>query len=150
MYWPLPRLTIAGPPFRTDSTRMAHVHVTSTGSNFAHRISSGQHTLLADEPAALGGQDQGMAPFDLYLSALAACTAITLRMYAEKKGWELGEFNAELSSTRDAAGKLLVHRTLRASASVTDAQWTRLLDVVERTPVTLVMREGATITSERG
>lgn len=129
---------------------MAHVHVTSTGSNFAHRISSGQHTLLADEPAALGGQDQGMAPFDLYLSALAACTAITLRMYAEKKGWELGAFNAELSSTRDAAGKLLVHRTLRASASVTDAQWARLLDVVERTPVTLVMREGATITSERG
>jgi putative redox protein len=104
---------------------------------------------MADEPASLGGQDQGMAPFDLYLASLAACTAITLRMYAEKKGWDLGEFSADLSSSRDEAGKLHVHRRLTASVTLTDAQWSRLLDVVARTPVTLVMREGAVITSER-
>jgi putative redox protein len=128
---------------------MAHVQVVSTGTSYAHRITSGAHALTADEPAALGGQDQGMAPFDLYLASLAACTAITLRMYAEKKGWELGEFSAGLSSRRDDAGKLHVHRRLSASAPLTDAQWERLLDVVARTPVTLVMREGAVITSER-
>lgn len=128
---------------------MAHVQVVSTGASYAHRISSRKHSLMADEPASLGGQDQGMAPFDLYLASLAACTAITLRMYAEKKGWELGEFSADLSSSRDEAGKLHVHRRLTASAALTDAQWSRLLDVVARTPVTLVMREGAVITSER-
>jgi putative redox protein len=129
---------------------MAHVKVVSTGTPYAHRISSRGHTLTADEPAALGGQDQGMAPFDLYLASLAACTAITLRMYAEKKGWELGEFSATLSSQRDEAGKLHVHRKLQASAELTEAQWDRLLEVVAKTPVTLVMREGAVITSERG
>jgi len=127
---------------------MAHVTIASTGSNYAHNISSGVHSLVADEPPRLGGQDAGMAPFDLYLSALAACTAITLRMYAEKKGWELGQFHAELSSSRDEAGKLLVHRVLSATGALSGAQWERLLDVSTRTPVTLVMREGAIITSE--
>ena len=129
---------------------MAHVQVVSTGTSYAHRITSGAHALTADEPAALGGQDQGMAPFDLYLASLAACTAITLRMYAQRKGWELGEFHAELRSERDADGRFHVHRVLHASAELSDAQWQRLLDVVEKTPVTLVMREGARITSERG
>jgi len=129
---------------------MAHAKVVSLGPHYAHRISSGRHELLADEPPALGGQDAGMAPFDLYLASLSACTAITLRMYAEKKGWELGEFSAELHSSRDADGKLHVHRVLHATGPLDDAQWQRLLDVVEKTPVTLVMREGARITSERG
>ncbi|HYG06250.1 MAG TPA: OsmC family protein [Stenotrophomonas sp.] len=129
---------------------MAHVSITSTQTHYAHHISSGRHSLVADEPAALGGQDAGMAPFDLYLASLAACTAITLRMYAEKKGWELGEFRAELSSTRGEDGKLHVHRVLHASAPLEQAQWDKLLDVVSRTPVTLVMREGAVITSARG
>lgn len=128
---------------------LARVKIVSTEARYAHRISSRQHSLIADEPRALGGQDQGMAPFDLYLASLAACTAVTLRMYAEKKGWELGEFSADLSSTRDESGKLNVHRRLRASASLTDSQWARLLEVVAKTPVTLVMREGAIITSER-
>lgn len=128
---------------------MAHVSIQSSGSNYAHQISNGRHSLVADEPASLGGQDAGMAPFDLYLASLAACTAITLRMYAEKKGWDLGEFSAQLSSSRDEAGKLQVHRVLAATGPLSDEQWDRLLDVVSRTPVTLVMREGATITSER-
>lgn len=127
---------------------MAHVTIQSTGPNYAHHISNGSHSLIADEPPRMGGQDAGMAPFDLYLAALASCTAITLRMYAEKKGWELGQLDAELTSSRDEAGKLQVHRVLSASGALTDAQWQRLLDVASRTPVTLVMREGATITSE--
>lgn len=129
---------------------MAHARIVSTPTHYAHRITSGRHELITDEPPALGGQDAGMAPFDLYLSSLAACTAITLRMYAEKKGWELGEFSAELSSRRDEDGKLHVHRMLHATGALDEAQWEKLLDVVTRTPVTLVMREGAIITSARG
>ncbi|MGE8246485.1 MAG: OsmC family protein [Stenotrophomonas maltophilia] len=129
---------------------MAQVQIVSDGVNYRHHIRSGEHALVADEPVSLGGQAAGMAPFDLYLASLAACTAITLRMYAEKKGWDLGEFRAELSSSRDADGRLQVHRVLHASGALTEAQWARLLEVVEKTPVTLVMREGATITSEQG
>ncbi len=128
---------------------MAQVTIISDGPDFRHSIRSGAHAVVTDEPATLGGQGAGMAPFDLYLASLSACTAITLRMYAHKKGWELGEFRAELSSSRDEAGKLVVQRVLHATGTLSDAQWSRLLDVVERTPVTLVMREGATIHSRR-
>ncbi len=129
---------------------MAQVQIVSDGPNYRHQIQAGAHGVVADEPATLGGQGAGMAPFELYLAALSACTAITLRMYAEKKGWDLGEFRAELSSSRDADNRLRVHRVLHATGALDDVQWQRLLDVVERTPVTLVMREGALITSERG
>lgn len=130
---------------------MAKVHITSTGTDFAHSVSSASgHQLSSDEPPALGGANAGMAPFELYLAALASCTAITLRMYAQRKGWELGQFHAELESSRDADGNFQVHRTLHADGPLDDSQWARLLDVVERTPVTLVMKQGAAITSSRG
>lgn len=84
---------------------MAKVRITSTGTDFAHSVSSASgHQLTSDEPPTLGGGNAGMAPFELYLAALASCTAITLRMYAQKKGWELGRFHAELESSRDADG----------------------------------------------
>ncbi len=129
---------------------MAYARIVSTGDNYLHHISNGSFDVDADEPASLGGQGKGFAPFDLYLASLAACTAITLRMYAQRKGWELGEFHAELRTERDEDGRFHVHRVLHASAELSDAQWQRLLEVVEKTPVTLVMREGARITSERG
>lgn len=129
---------------------MAQISITSLGNDYAHSIRSHSHRLITDEPHSLGGLDQGMAPFELYLSALAACTAITLRMYAQMKGWTLGDFHADLVSSRDADGNFQVHRTLHAGGRLDDRQWARLLEVVERTPVTLVMKQGATITSSRG
>lgn len=131
-------------------THVSTATIVSTDVHYAHRIHAGRHDLVADEPRALGGQGQGPAPFDLYLASLAACTAITLRMYAEKKGWDLGEFRAELSLTRDEDGRMHVHRVLHASGAISDAQWQRLLEIVANTPVTKAMREGATISSERG
>lgn len=124
--------------------------IVSTDVDFTHRIQVGKFQLTADEPASLGGQGAGPAPYDYYLAALSACTAITLRMYAQRKGWELGEFKAELSFSKDADGKAHIHRMLHASGPLTDAQWSRLLEVVANTPVTKTMREGAEITSERG
>jgi len=123
--------------------------VVSTGANYLHRIHAGHFELATDEPKALGGQGAAPAPFDYYLAALAACTAITLRMYAERKGWNLGEFRAELSLARDDEGKVQIHRTLHCNQPLTDAQWQRLLEIVEKTPVTRAMREGAQITSSR-
>ena len=81
---------------------------------------------------------------------MASCTAITLRMYAEKKGWNLGEFRAELELTRDDDGKVRIHRVLHSDQLLSNEQWQRLLEIVEKTPVTRAMREGARITSERG
>ena len=100
--------------------------VVSTGTNYLHRIHAGHFDLAADEPKALGGQGAAPAPFDYYLAALAACTAITLRMYAERKGWNLGEFRAELELTRDDDGKVSVHRTLHSDQPLTEEQLARM------------------------
>jgi putative redox protein len=124
--------------------------VTSTDTDFLHRIRAGHFDLVTDEPVALGGQGQGPAPFDLYLASLAACTAITARMYANRKGWDLGEFRAELVLHRDEAGALQVRRTLHSDKPLSDEQWRRLLEIVDRSPVTLAMRDGAEILSVRG
>jgi putative redox protein len=124
--------------------------VVSTDTHYLHHIHVGHFDLDTDEHKVLGGQGAGPAPFDYYLASLAACTAITLRMYAERKGWNLGEFRAELALSFDDAGKVHVHRTLHSDQSLTDEQWTRLLEIVANTPVTKAMREGAVITSERG
>ena len=132
---------------------MPHVSsasIVSTDSHYLHHIETAHFKLDTDEPLKLGGKGAAPAPFDYYLAALAACTAITLRMYAERKGWDLGEFRAELQLDRDDDGRLQVMRTLHASGPLSDEQWARLLEIVANTPVTKAMREGVTIASRRG
>jgi putative redox protein len=133
-----------------DMAPQFHASVVSTGTNYLHRIRAGHFDLSSDEPKGLGGQGVAPAPFDYYLASLAACTAITLRMYADKKGWNLGLFRAELSLTRDDDGKAHIQRVLHSDQPLSDEQWRRLLEIVEKTPVTKVMREGAEIASSRG
>lgn len=124
--------------------------IVSDETPYSHRVSVGKHQLVVDEPVAIGGQDAGPAPFDLYLAALSACTAITLRMYAQRKGWDLGALRAELTLSRNADGKPHIHRLLWSAGALDEAQWKRLLEVVANTPVTKAMRDGAEITSARG
>jgi putative redox protein len=130
--------------------KISTASVVSTGTHYLHHLHVGRFDLSTDEPKVLGGLGQAPAPFDYYLASLSACTAITLRMYAERKGWNLGEFRAELALHFDDAGKPHVHRTLHSDQPLDDAQWQRLLEIVANTPVTKAMREGAVITSERG
>ena len=124
--------------------------IVSADPDYLHHIHVGRFDLDTDEPHALGGQGAAPAPFDYYLASLSACTAITLRMYAQRKGWNLGEFRAELALSFDGDGKPQVHRTLHSDQPLSDEQWNRLLEIVANTPVTKAMREGATITSARG
>lgn len=130
--------------------KVSSASVVSTDDNYLHHIDAGHFKLDTDEPVKLGGKGAGPTPFDYYLASLAACTAITLRMYAERKGWELGQFRAELQLDRDEEGHLHATRTLHASAPLTDEQWDRLLEIVAKTPVTRAMMEGVAISSRRG
>jgi putative redox protein len=131
-------------------SRVSSATIVSTDSNYLHHIQAGHYAMDTDEPLKLGGQGGAPAPFDYYLASLAACTAITLRMYAQRKGWDLGEFRAELDMQRDDDGTLHVRRTLHATGALSDEQWQRLLEIVANTPVTKAMREGVDITSVRG
>lgn len=131
-------------------TPVATATVRSGGENYRHDIVTGNHTLVADEPAHAGGRDAGPAPYDLVLSGLGACTAITLRMYAEKKGWNLGDVQVELTLRKNRAGDAAIERVLHCSGPLDDAQWARLLEIAARTPVTLTLQNGAAISTRRG
>ncbi len=128
---------------------VATAEVRSDGPNYRHAIETGTHRLLADEPEHAGGHDAGPAPYDYVLAGLGACTAITLRMYAQKKGWDLGELRVELVLLKNHEGDASIERVLHASGRLDDAQWERLLDIAGKTPVTRTLQAGATISTRR-
>jgi putative redox protein len=110
-------------------------------------IRAGRHELTADEPGALGGGDLGPSPFGLLLSALVACTATTLRMYAARKGWELASVEANVRYDLGDDGRGLIERTITLPVDLSSEQRQRLAEVAERTPVTVAIRDGVPITT---
>lgn len=129
---------------------IATAQVRSSDAPHRHDITTGRHTLVADEPASAGGADAGPAPYDLLLASLGACTAITLRMYAQRKGWEIGRVQVDLRLLKNREGQTRIERRLRSDGALDDAQWTRLLEIAEKTPVTLTLKSGAAIETTRG
>jgi putative redox protein len=107
-------------------------------------LRAGAHQMVADEPAAGGGGDTGPSPFGLVLSGLAACTAMTLRMYAERKGWALAAIEVEVRYDLSDDGASIT-RVVTVPAEMSVDQRDRLADIAERTPVTLAVRAGTPI-----
>ena len=126
---------------------MATVSVHST-HKYQQAIHARHHQLSADESAALGGDDQGPNPYELLLSSLGACTSITLRMYAERKGWSLGEIHVDLRFYRDEEGGEHIERTLHCSGELEVAQQERLLEIAARTPVTRTLLQGTAVATQ--
>lgn len=125
---------------------MAHARATIGTTNYAVAISAGHHQLSADEGPALGGKDIGPAPFELLCSALGACTAITLRMYAERKAWPLRSVLVDVRFS--GTGKEgAIARLLTFEGDLSQEQRARLADIAERTPVTLTLKNGVAITT---
>src|SRR5262249_51805526 len=96
---------------------------------------------------ALGGGGTGPGPFDLVLSGLGACTVITLRMYAERKQWPVRSISVDLKIVREDS-KFSVERSVTLDGDLSDEQRARFADIVERTPVTLALKSGMTITTQ--
>jgi putative redox protein len=113
---------------------------------YVQQVTCGTHQLTSDEPTERGGGDAGPAPFDYLLAALGSCTSITLRMYADRKGWDLGNVTVALEYRRekDAAS---IKRDVSVSAPISEEQRARLADIIERTPVTLAIKQGVQVAS---
>lgn len=129
--------------------RIASATASRTGPNYTQSIETAGFTLLADEPVGGGGQNAGPAPYNLLLASLGACTAITLKMYADRKGWDIGALKVSLTLSRDAEGGTFIDRTLDSDAKLEGEQWLKLLDIASKTPVTKTLLAGASITTRR-
>ena len=118
--------------------------MTSEEKPYGVRIDAGGHALRGDEPVDHGGADTGPPPFGLLLSGLGACTAITLRMYAERKSWPLAGVDVTLTYIVKDRNTRWIDRliTLRG---VDDDQRARLAEIAEKTPVTMAVRAGTEI-----
>jgi putative redox protein len=123
---------------------MAHVTVTSE-FKLAQQIVSGHHRLTADEPTARGGSDSGASPYELLLASLGACTSMTLRMYAGRKGWELGKITVGLRYTTADGEQDHIDRRLSFSKPLSSEQTERLLEIAAKTPVTRTLMAGVKI-----
>ena len=121
---------------------MAHASASIGTTNYAVSISTGHHQFNADEGAGMGGKDVGPAPYELLCAALCACTAITLRMYAERKSWPLRAVHVDVRFKEGA-----ITRVLSFEGELDDGQRARLADVAERTPVTLTLKQGLPVTT---
>jgi putative redox protein len=133
----------------TTVRHVAHA-VGSTGSGApAYRVDIrvGAHQLVADEPPDAGGADIAPSPFELLTSALVACTATTLRMYAERHDWELSTIDVDVRYDVDDERRGTIARSITVPAGLAGEQVDALASIAERTPVTRAIRAGTPITT---
>ena len=103
---------------------------------YEHEVEIREHRLIVDEPEDNGGGDQGPTPTELLAASLASCTAITIEMYADRKGWDLGEVEVTADfteATADDPAKFTVD--IRSPAELTEEQRDRLLTIAHKCPV---------------
>ncbi|NJD25552.1 MAG: OsmC family protein [Betaproteobacteria bacterium] len=105
---------------------------------YQQEVLAGQHRLLADEPVSVGGADAGPAPFDYLMAALGACTSMTLRMYAERKGLPLRGISVGLTHDRidaDGGKRDRIVRTITLDGDLAPEVRARMLEIANRCPV---------------
>ena len=124
------------------TTRVEVLHL----ENLQHEATVREHSVVLDEPEKAGGADAGMTPYEMLLAALGGCTAMTLRMYAERKGWNLQDVTVRLEHDRVHAddcqkcetreGKLTrIRRHVEITGDLDDEQRARLHEIAARCPV---------------
>lgn len=111
---------------------MAEVNAHIAAAHYRTVISNGTQTVIADEPESAGGTALGFSPEELLAAALASCTCITLRMYADRKGWPLQDVKTKIIFERDrAANGSNVKREIELSGELSAEQRERLLFIAD-------------------
>jgi putative redox protein len=118
---------------------------------FRTEVEVGSHRLVVDEPIAVGGADNGPTPYEFLLAGLGACTAMTLRLYADKKKWPLERANISLIHRKVHAQDCVdcvtkpakmdvVDRVITLEGALSEEQRAKLLEIAERCPVHQTMQ----------
>ena len=117
--------------------------------NFAHDLMIGRHRLTADEPESSGGDDAGPNPQELLAAALASCTAITMEMYAKRKGWNVDGMEVDVDYTPAERGCATNFKlVMKMPAHLSEEQAERLRTIAAKCPVHRTL-EGEVLFDER-
>jgi putative redox protein len=131
----------------------AHAAVRDNGpGRLVVEITAGGHTFKGDEPIGAGGTGSGPSPYDLLSAALATCTTMTVRLYADHKGWPLEDISVDVEHAKvsGASPPDVFQRTIVLTGPLDDEQRTRLLEIAERCPVHRTLTTGARIETRAG
>lgn len=106
-------------------------------SNYLTKVYAGGHFIYADEPESVGGTDQGMTPAALLLASLGSCTAITIRMYADRKDIPLESIRIHLTICKeeDISASTRITRKIEFMGDLTSAQQSRMLEIADKCPI---------------
>ncbi len=128
---------------------MAEVQAVIHDKKYATYINTGTNSLIADEPLEHGGGNEGFSPTELLAAALAACTSITLRMYADRKEYALEKIEVNVSLTRDTATNITsVIRNITTTGNMKEDERKRLLEIANSCPVHKILSNQITIKTE--
>ncbi|MFW1953568.1 OsmC family protein [Acinetobacter beijerinckii] len=115
---------------------IANAKVLTLAEPWKGEVTSGTHQFLTDKPESFGGHDTGPAPYDFLTSSLASCTMITLRMYAQHKEIDLGEFSVEVDFHTNREQQERIERRVIFVQPISQDLKEKLLNVCSKTPVT--------------
>jgi len=130
-----------------EPTQTGVTTVTIGREPFVTTATSGTHTLTADEPGALGGKDMGPDPYQLLLSSLGACKAITAKMYADRKGWDVSEIRLDLVHSRPEGrgGPERIDVSISIKGDLDDDHRARIKEIAGKCPVEKTISGGLTV-----
>jgi putative redox protein len=119
---------------------------------YTTEVTLGNHTITADEPTEVGGQDLGPAPLQLLLSSLGTCKAITMRMYADRKEWPLDSIEVILSSETvksDLQQTTYIRCTIKLYGDLEEKQKERIYKIADKCPIHKTLTNPIVIESNR-
>jgi putative redox protein len=129
--------------------KMRNVTVGWAGGKLAQDIAVGGHAIRSDEEAEKGGDDTGATPHELLLAALGSCTAMTLKLYAERKGWPLTDVHVTLNGA-NGDGAYIITRGVAIQGDLDAEQRQRLLEIADKCPVHRTLTGEITINTTAG
>jgi uncharacterized OsmC-like protein len=137
------------------------VVVSGPVTGFRNEVEVGGHRLVVDEPVAVGGADDGPTPYEFLLAGLGACTAMTLRLYADRRKWPLERARISLRHRKVHAQDCVdcvtkparmdvVDRVITLEGALTEEQRAKLLEMAERCPVHQTLQGKIQVTTQLG
>lgn len=148
----------SSPP--VEKVASGHVVVTERDGKFSQTVLSDDHQWVADEPAAVGGGNVGPDPYEHLLAALGTCTAMTMRMYANRKKWPVEKVSIDLNHSREHGKDCLecdethkqidvINRQITVTGDLTDEQKSRMLEIADKCPVHRTLHNKLVIKTEQ-